>query len=254
MERGCSDREESAENRRRSRSASRGRFAESWKRLSSKQGSTKRSGLPSQQTPEVVFCANAFKSSSYFLFYHIQCNWLYEVVYLNNFSGLDLTLLLIFFSLFWMFSGLMIMWDSITFCKSFLVMDSASSALESGIASSRGKHLTGKSNLACASSIVWSSISTLLQDIPPVFLLPGLFWKHVTIDEGNMEVIDGKGQSSYGYQPNMAFQVANESETHKNLTSPFGWFVLCDLSTGLSARRFNEFATWTSILETNIAV
>uniref|UniRef100_A0A8C9PAU4 Transient receptor potential cation channel subfamily M member 3 n=1 Tax=Spermophilus dauricus TaxID=99837 RepID=A0A8C9PAU4_SPEDA len=51
MERGCSDREDSAENRRRSRSASRGRFAESWKRLSSKQGSTKRSGLPSQQTP-----------------------------------------------------------------------------------------------------------------------------------------------------------------------------------------------------------
>lgn len=54
MERGCSDREESAENRRRSRSASRGRFAESWKRLSSKQGSTKRSGLPSQQTPVSV--------------------------------------------------------------------------------------------------------------------------------------------------------------------------------------------------------
>ncbi|XP_059956849.1 transient receptor potential cation channel subfamily M member 3 isoform X4 [Mesoplodon densirostris] len=51
MERGCSDREDSAERRRRSRSASRGRFAESWKRLSSKQGSTKRSGLPSQQTP-----------------------------------------------------------------------------------------------------------------------------------------------------------------------------------------------------------
>nr|XP_005897549.1 PREDICTED: transient receptor potential cation channel subfamily M member 3 isoform X11 [Bos mutus] len=51
MERGCSDREDSAESRRRSRSASRGRFAESWKRLSSKQGSTKRSGLPSQQTP-----------------------------------------------------------------------------------------------------------------------------------------------------------------------------------------------------------
>uniref|UniRef100_A0A2K5HFL1 Transient receptor potential cation channel subfamily M member 3 n=1 Tax=Colobus angolensis palliatus TaxID=336983 RepID=A0A2K5HFL1_COLAP len=51
MERGCSDREDSAESRRRSRSASRGRFAESWKRLSSKQGSTKRSGLPSQQMP-----------------------------------------------------------------------------------------------------------------------------------------------------------------------------------------------------------
>lgn len=51
MERGCSDHEESAESRRRSRSASRGRFAESWKRLSSKQGSTKRSGLPAQQTP-----------------------------------------------------------------------------------------------------------------------------------------------------------------------------------------------------------
>uniref|UniRef100_A0A8D2DPC7 Transient receptor potential cation channel subfamily M member 3 n=1 Tax=Sciurus vulgaris TaxID=55149 RepID=A0A8D2DPC7_SCIVU len=51
MERGCSDREDSAESRRRSRSASRGRFAESWKRLSSKQGSTKRSGLPAQQTP-----------------------------------------------------------------------------------------------------------------------------------------------------------------------------------------------------------
>uniref|UniRef100_A0A287DAW0 Transient receptor potential cation channel subfamily M member 3 n=1 Tax=Ictidomys tridecemlineatus TaxID=43179 RepID=A0A287DAW0_ICTTR len=51
MERGCSDREDSGENRRRSRSASRGRFAESWKRLSSKQGSTKRSGLPSQPTP-----------------------------------------------------------------------------------------------------------------------------------------------------------------------------------------------------------
>lgn len=51
MERGCSDREDSAESRRRSRSASRGRFAESWKRLSSKQGSTKRSGLLSQQTP-----------------------------------------------------------------------------------------------------------------------------------------------------------------------------------------------------------
>ncbi|XP_060009426.1 transient receptor potential cation channel subfamily M member 3 isoform X9 [Lagenorhynchus albirostris] len=50
MERGCEDREDSAESRRRSRSASRGRFAESWKRLSSKQGSTKRSGLPSQQT------------------------------------------------------------------------------------------------------------------------------------------------------------------------------------------------------------
>ncbi|KAI4542178.1 hypothetical protein MG293_007557 [Ovis ammon polii] len=54
MERGCSDREDSAESRRRSRSASRGRFAESWKRLSSKQGSTKRSGLPSQQTPLFV--------------------------------------------------------------------------------------------------------------------------------------------------------------------------------------------------------
>ncbi|KAB1280231.1 hypothetical protein Cadr_000015753, partial [Camelus dromedarius] len=51
MERGCSDREDNAESRRRSRSASRGRFAESWKRLSSKQGSTKRSGLPSQQMP-----------------------------------------------------------------------------------------------------------------------------------------------------------------------------------------------------------
>ncbi|XP_034502594.1 transient receptor potential cation channel subfamily M member 3 isoform X6 [Ailuropoda melanoleuca] len=51
VERGCSDRDDSAESRRRSRSASRGRFAESWKRLSSKQGSTKRSGLPSQQTP-----------------------------------------------------------------------------------------------------------------------------------------------------------------------------------------------------------
>ena len=34
LERGCSDREDSAESRRRSRSASRGRFAESWKRLS----------------------------------------------------------------------------------------------------------------------------------------------------------------------------------------------------------------------------
>lgn len=51
VERGCPDREDGAESRRRSRSASRGRFAESWKRLSSKQGSTKRSGLPSQQTP-----------------------------------------------------------------------------------------------------------------------------------------------------------------------------------------------------------
>lgn len=51
VERGCSDRDDNAESRRRSRSASRGRFAESWKRLSSKQGSTKRSGLPSQQTP-----------------------------------------------------------------------------------------------------------------------------------------------------------------------------------------------------------
>ncbi|XP_044612656.1 transient receptor potential cation channel subfamily M member 3 isoform X6 [Equus asinus] len=51
LERGCPDREDSAESRRRSRSASRGRFAESWKRLSSKQGSTKRSGLQSQQTP-----------------------------------------------------------------------------------------------------------------------------------------------------------------------------------------------------------
>ncbi|XP_058421660.1 transient receptor potential cation channel subfamily M member 3 isoform X14 [Diceros bicornis minor] len=51
LERGCSEREDSAESRRHSRSASRGRFAESWKRLSSKQGSTKRSGLQSQQTP-----------------------------------------------------------------------------------------------------------------------------------------------------------------------------------------------------------
>ncbi|KAM8962975.1 transient receptor potential cation channel subfamily M member 3 isoform 14-T14 [Lycaon pictus] len=51
VERGCSERDDSAESRRRSRSASRGRFAESWKRLSSKQGSTKRAGLPSQQTP-----------------------------------------------------------------------------------------------------------------------------------------------------------------------------------------------------------
>ncbi|XP_063151208.1 transient receptor potential cation channel subfamily M member 3 isoform X4 [Candoia aspera] len=48
-EKGCSDKEEL--DRRRSRSASRGRFAESWKRLSSRQGSTKRSGLPSQQPP-----------------------------------------------------------------------------------------------------------------------------------------------------------------------------------------------------------
>ncbi|XP_034266146.1 transient receptor potential cation channel subfamily M member 3 isoform X9 [Pantherophis guttatus] len=48
-EKGCSDKEELG--RRRSRSASRGRFAESWKRLSSRQGSTKRSGLASQQPP-----------------------------------------------------------------------------------------------------------------------------------------------------------------------------------------------------------
>lgn len=51
MERGGSDREDGGESRRCSRNASRGRLAESWKRLSSKQGSTKRSGLPSQQTP-----------------------------------------------------------------------------------------------------------------------------------------------------------------------------------------------------------
>lgn len=52
MERGGSDREDGGgDSRRCSRNASRGRFAESWKRLSSKQGSTKRSGLPSQQTP-----------------------------------------------------------------------------------------------------------------------------------------------------------------------------------------------------------
>ncbi|XP_034955951.2 transient receptor potential cation channel subfamily M member 3 isoform X1 [Zootoca vivipara] len=44
-----SDKEEL--DRRRSRSASRGRFAESWKRLSSRQGSTKRSGLSSQPPP-----------------------------------------------------------------------------------------------------------------------------------------------------------------------------------------------------------
>lgn len=48
-EKGCSDKEELG--RWRSRSASRGRFAESWKRLSSRQGSTKRSGLASQQPP-----------------------------------------------------------------------------------------------------------------------------------------------------------------------------------------------------------
>lgn len=48
-EKGCSDKEELG--RRRSRSASRGRFAESWKRLSSRQSSTKRSGLASQQPP-----------------------------------------------------------------------------------------------------------------------------------------------------------------------------------------------------------
>ncbi|XP_067425395.1 transient receptor potential cation channel subfamily M member 3 isoform X2 [Emydura macquarii macquarii] len=48
-EKGCSDQEEAS--RRRSRSASRGRFAESWKRLSSRQGSTKRAGLASQQAP-----------------------------------------------------------------------------------------------------------------------------------------------------------------------------------------------------------
>ncbi|XP_038625424.1 transient receptor potential cation channel subfamily M member 3 isoform X2 [Tachyglossus aculeatus] len=56
VETGCPDREEGGENgssgdRRRSRSSSRGRFAESWKRLSSKQGSTKRPGLQSQQAP-----------------------------------------------------------------------------------------------------------------------------------------------------------------------------------------------------------
>lgn len=51
VERGCSDREDGADSRRCSRNTSRGRFAESWKRLSSKQGSTKRAGLPSQQTP-----------------------------------------------------------------------------------------------------------------------------------------------------------------------------------------------------------
>ncbi|XP_066472747.1 transient receptor potential cation channel subfamily M member 3 isoform X1 [Tiliqua scincoides] len=48
-EKGSLDKEELG--RRRSRSASRGRFAESWKRLSSRQGSTKRAGLGSQQPP-----------------------------------------------------------------------------------------------------------------------------------------------------------------------------------------------------------
>ncbi|XP_044302583.1 transient receptor potential cation channel subfamily M member 3 isoform X4 [Varanus komodoensis] len=48
-EKGSSDQEELG--RRRSRSASRGRFAESWKRLSSRRGSTKRAGLAAQQPP-----------------------------------------------------------------------------------------------------------------------------------------------------------------------------------------------------------
>ncbi|KAL6065563.1 hypothetical protein STEG23_034270 [Scotinomys teguina] len=30
---------------------------------------------------EVVSCANAFKSTSYFLFYHIQCNWIYVEIF-----------------------------------------------------------------------------------------------------------------------------------------------------------------------------
>lgn len=46
-EKGSLDKEELG--RRRSRSASRGRFAESWKRLSSRRGSTKRAGLQSYQ-------------------------------------------------------------------------------------------------------------------------------------------------------------------------------------------------------------
>ncbi|XP_039400696.1 transient receptor potential cation channel subfamily M member 3 isoform X7 [Mauremys reevesii] len=50
VEKGCSEQPAEA-GRRRSRSASRGRFAESWKRLSSRQGSTKRAGLASQQAP-----------------------------------------------------------------------------------------------------------------------------------------------------------------------------------------------------------
>nr|XP_015222955.1 PREDICTED: transient receptor potential cation channel subfamily M member 3 isoform X1 [Lepisosteus oculatus] len=45
VERGCSTRDDAS-----GRGASRGRFTESWKRLSSRQGSTKRSGLSSQQT------------------------------------------------------------------------------------------------------------------------------------------------------------------------------------------------------------
>ncbi|KAJ7335534.1 hypothetical protein JRQ81_013475 [Phrynocephalus forsythii] len=48
-EKGSSDKEDLG--RRRSRSASRGRFAESWKRISSRRGSSKRSGLPSQAPP-----------------------------------------------------------------------------------------------------------------------------------------------------------------------------------------------------------
>ncbi|KAL8203261.1 UNVERIFIED_CONTAM: hypothetical protein K2H54_046137 [Gekko kuhli] len=46
-EKGSLDKEEVG--RRRSRSASRGRFAESWKRLSSRRGSTKRAGLQAHQ-------------------------------------------------------------------------------------------------------------------------------------------------------------------------------------------------------------
>lgn len=65
-EKGCSDKEELG--RRRSRSASRGRFAESWKRLSSRQGSTKRSGLASQQPPVSRGCLGLVSLWRPFLF------------------------------------------------------------------------------------------------------------------------------------------------------------------------------------------
>ncbi|KAG7481207.1 hypothetical protein MATL_G00064410 [Megalops atlanticus] len=48
--RGCSTRDDPPGP---GRGTSRGRFSESWKRLSSRQGSTKRSGLGSQQPPSV---------------------------------------------------------------------------------------------------------------------------------------------------------------------------------------------------------
>lgn len=60
----CSNRDEVVEvGRKRSASrASRGRFSESWKRISSRQGSTKRSGLQSQQPtvgdPSYLVCFN----------------------------------------------------------------------------------------------------------------------------------------------------------------------------------------------------